>query len=499
MAKVEPDREQIARLHSLAARTAKLQPWKFTPADRLFGVKLPGSVESAYIQTIGQMEEEFGILAFMGEDSLYRLRGVSNGGEMTELRMMALSYNTPEDMNQHPPGNQSCPMVRIDGRPFFPMFTSHTPGRTPWTVSADEVDDFEQYIIQALEVLHRKSAEGFISLADNMGQCIYRMNLMGQWVDSVETVPPDPRRRNRIGLSPELLRKLWKMPVHTHGFQAELYMLPAPYGPENEAGIFPYLLLIVDEKDGFAVHELLSPVPNLRKMELSVPNQLMKKFSEIGLKPPMLTVPEDGKLHSLLKEIGPENMPFPVKTVDDPDPITEIFDSFWESIIDNSFVDEIIPQNNDKVYCIRVALMHDKRTYRKIIIGSGQTLEELHEAIFDAFDREEEHLYTFFFPAKPTKSKRTIMNSLEFSPPVRDDFFGVNNGGDSTETTIEQLKLKKKQKFYYLFDWGDEWWHELTFEGVLETKEKKLPKIIKKMGDSPPQYPDWDEDDEGDE
>ena len=70
MAKVKPDRGQIARLHSLAERTAKLQPWKFIPADRLFGVKLPGSVESAYIQIIGQMKEEFGILAYIGEDSL---------------------------------------------------------------------------------------------------------------------------------------------------------------------------------------------------------------------------------------------------------------------------------------------------------------------------------------------------------------------------------------------------------------------------------------------
>ena len=55
------------------------------------------------------------------------------------------------------------------------------------------------------------------------------------------------------------------------------------------------------------------------------------------------------------------------------------------------------------------------------------------------------------------------------------------------------MSFTEKQKFYYLFDWGDEWWHELTFEGESSTQEKTLPAIIMKKGESPPQYPDWDE------
>jgi hypothetical protein len=37
------------------------------------------------------------------------------------------------------------------------------------------------------------------------------------------------------------------------------------------------------------------------------------------------------------------------------------------------------------VYCIKAALMYDKRTYRNIEILENQTLETLHLAIFDAF------------------------------------------------------------------------------------------------------------------
>jgi hypothetical protein len=37
----------------------------------------------------------------------------------------------------------------------------------------------------------------------------------------------------------------------------------------------------------------------------------------------------------------------------------------------------------------------NKTVSRTIQIRGSQTLQDLHEAIFDAFDREEEHLYEF--------------------------------------------------------------------------------------------------------
>ena len=40
----------------------------------------------------------------------------------------------------------------------------------------------------------------------------------------------------------------------------------------------------------------------------------------------------------------------------------------------------------------------------------------------------------------------------------------------------------------------DEWWHEVTYEGVENCKEKKYPAILLKKGVSPPQYPEYDED-----
>jgi hypothetical protein len=61
-------------------------------------------------------------------------------------------------------------------------------------------------------------------------------------------------------------------------------------------------------------------------------------------------------------------------------------------------------------------------------------------------------------------------------------------------TSIESLKLNEKQKLYYLFDFGDDWWHEISVEQVDgNADEGKYPKIIERKGESPPQYQYEDE------
>ena len=76
--------------------------------------------------------------------------------------------------------------------------------------------------------------------------------------------------------------------------------------------------------------------------------------------------------------------------------------------------------------------------YRKIAIRGDQTLKDLHDAIFDAFDREKEHLYSFSFPDKPTKSKRTIIGSPEYTiTGMTDEFFFDEEQNDASEATIQ--------------------------------------------------------------
>jgi hypothetical protein len=69
-----------------------------------------------------------------------------------------------------------------------------------------------------------------------------------------------------------------------------------------------------------------------------------------------------------------------------------------------------------------------------------------------------------------------------------------NIAGLVSKTTIESLGLKKDDRFGYWFDFGDDWWHQINVEGVEDQVPKgKYPKVTKRVGKSPPQYPDEDE------
>ena len=51
---------------------------------------------------------------------------------------------------------------------------------------------------------------------------------------------------------------------------------------------------------------------------------------------------------------------------------------------------------------------------------------------------------------------------------------------------------KKGDKFKYLFDFGDEWRFQCRVMQELEEKTRNS-RVIKSVGDSPAQYPDWDD------
>jgi len=69
--------------------------------------------------------------------------------------------------------------------------------------------------------------------------------------------------------------------------------------------------------------------------------------------------------------------------------------------------------------------------------------------------------------------------------------------GEVERTTIGSLGLKVDDMFGYWFDFGDDWWHQINVVAIEEKAGRgKLPKVIKRVGESPPQYVDWDEEEE---
>ncbi len=122
---------------------------------------------------------------------------------------------------------------------------------------------------------------------------------------------------------------------------------------------------------------------------------------------------------------------------------------------------------------------------RVIEIRGDQTLEGLHYAIFKAYDRWDDHLYEFqlgkrpFDPKGPNYGVSTRRSKSE------------GTAGDVRTTKLDDLALKPHRTFGYWFDFGDDWYHQISVERIDQAiPTVTYPRVIKRSGKSPPQYDD---------
>src|SRR5262245_24990091 len=126
---------------------------------------------------------------------------------------------------------------------------------------------------------------------------------------------------------------------------------------------------------------------------------------------------------------------------------------------------------------------------RTIQIHGNQTLAELHRAIFEAFGRVAEQMYEFHVGRGPTDTRRK-----RYVLPGAVDM--VEEGteqpaGSVAETSLDALKLRRGQTFYYWFDFGADWWHRVHVQKVEDkTAGGSYPRVVEEVGANPPEQTD---------
>ncbi len=201
-----------------------------------------------------------------------------------------------------------------------------------------------------------------------------------------------------------------------------------------------------------------------------------------------------------------------------------------------------IPLDNpDGVYAFQVQVKGDKQFSRTIELRSSDTLEDLHLAIQDALDWDNDHLYSFYMSghAHDTTSEIpgyaeddaepafTIVDTLDLwstagpeetagaeePADIRDGTGAEADADEEDEEEDEEfttltagmirlgaLGLALKHKFLYMFDYGDENLFEIQVVGVRPAAEPgTYPRVVAAKGEPPEQYPAWDDDADFDE
>jgi hypothetical protein len=148
----------------------------------------------------------------------------------------------------------------------------------------------------------------------------------------------------------------------------------------------------------------------------------------------------------------------------------------------------------ENVYVVSVYLLSgptgkefaNKEISRVIEIRGDQTLQELHDAIFRAYDRSDEHLYEFQFGKRPFDPAGPT-----YGVESSEDGMNEDGGGDARTARLDDLDLKPNRVFGYWFDFGDDWYHQLQVERIEHAiPTVTYPRVIERVGKSPPQYCD---------
>lgn len=136
-------------------------------------------------------------------------------------------------------------------------------------------------------------------------------------------------------------------------------------------------------------------------------------------------------------------------------------------------------------YVISVSI--DTGCYRHIQIDANATLHEFHEAIQDAFQFDDDHMYAFFMDNRAWSQRNAYFRTKD-------------KPGDRIASAykLHQVGLSKSKRFLYLFDFGDEWHFQCKVLQELEDSTS-VPCIIRSVGESPEQYPDFEDEDDWDE
>lgn len=156
----------------------------------------------------------------------------------------------------------------------------------------------------------------------------------------------------------------------------------------------------------------------------------------------------------------------------------QCFDVF-KNIFEENLVENTVQRKGEidrsGVYSFKVSL--SKTLWRKISLSHKHTLTDLHNAIQEAFEFDNDHLYAFYIDGNQRTGKVVYCKDAE------------QHGNTAEDTSIADLELYKGQQMLYLFDFGDQW--EFNVELIEFDKQAPVllkPIIVESKGNAPKQY-----------
>jgi hypothetical protein len=125
-----------------------------------------------------------------------------------------------------------------------------------------------------------------------------------------------------------------------------------------------------------------------------------------------------------------------------------------------------------RIYQLKVTLRGVRPPiWRRILVPSHITLGELHEVLQNAMGWTNSHLHEF------------VVGKRSFGPPV----MGLE-AEDESGVRLDEWLAKPKDQMTYVYDFGDDWQHQVLLEKVLEPEPGvRYPVLVAGKRAAPPE------------
>lgn len=139
----------------------------------------------------------------------------------------------------------------------------------------------------------------------------------------------------------------------------------------------------------------------------------------------------------------------------------------------------------NKTIVFAVKYLVAKGIFRKIELKTTQTLKDLHNAIQDYLEWDNDHMYSFFMDNKFYSQNKDMEYACSCEDAEKENLKTADKAG------IGGFNFKIGQKFAYLFDFGDDHCFEIkVLDFGIYKSNKKYPSLLESKGNIE-QYPDY--------
>jgi len=141
----------------------------------------------------------------------------------------------------------------------------------------------------------------------------------------------------------------------------------------------------------------------------------------------------------------------------------EVMVKDYESLRQNlKFQLDINEEPVKQAYQLKISIKGAKPPiWRRVLVKPAIIFSELHQNIQDLFDWDNSHLYMF-------RAKKADYTSVE---SMGDGMFGDIGELESHKYSIKTELIDIKDKITYIYDFGDDWKHEIVLEKILPLDE----------------------------